>query len=139
MYKFCFGQQITTMKQFLLILFLAVAVTPLWAQSSGDIRGGGQTGITSPVPGDQPFNQLEVKIFPNPVQDKRFTVETGSHFIREIKLTNIAGIVVFQKKFQMQVQKHQVVLDNIPNGIYLLKITSDGNLSKTSKLLVRNQ
>lgn len=81
----------------------------------------------------------EIKVFPNPVTDKWFTVEVADQNIQEIRITNIAGTAVYIRKFQGMVNRHRVTLENIPSGIYLLRVTTDTNQARTSKLLVKNQ
>ncbi len=82
---------------------------------------------------------LDVKVFPNPVSDKRVNVELSDQSIQELRITNIAGSVIFSKRFQMPVDRYQVFLADVPNGVYLLRVTSDGNQTRTTKLMIRNQ
>lgn len=82
---------------------------------------------------------LDVRVFPNPVNDKRFTVELKDQVIQEIRIVNIAGSVVYLKRFQVPVSRHQVMLENITNGVYMLRITASNNITRTTKLMVRNQ
>lgn len=89
--------------------------------------------------GNDNSNVLDVKVFPNPVNDKRVTVELKDQVIQEIRIVNIAGSVVYLKRFQVPVSRHQVMLENISNGVYMLRITAPNNLTRTTKLMVRNQ
>ncbi len=82
--------------------------------------------------------QPEVKVFPNPVHNRRFTVETGNALIREIRITNIAGSQIYLRKFSVPVQRFEITTENIPDGVYLLRVSNPGNTAKTVKLLVSN-
>jgi hypothetical protein len=124
------------MKILLLILILFLGFSTIDAQTSG----WQSTGAEALAPAGNEINSmLEVRIFPNPVTDKRVNIELADQSIQEIRITNIAGSVVYSKRFLAQVTKHQIVLENVPNGVYLMRVISDGNLSRTSKLMVRNQ
>ncbi len=120
------------MKKHLFSILLLFAVFCLAAQPAENTK--------SQVPGssgmEPAFGSLEMKVFPNPVLNRRFTLELPTQGISEIRITNIAGIQVYQKKLSNTVNRYQVFLDHIPDGIYLLKVTSAENLSKTTKLLV---
>ncbi len=117
------------MKSFFTSILLWAAFLSLSAQPG--IPGKAVTQAS----GESVNTSMEVKVFPNPVHYKRFTVELSNQQVEEIRITNIAGTQVYLKKFTTPVSRYQVLLGNIPNGIYLLKITSSKN-SKTLKLLV---
>lgn len=124
------------MKFLLLILILFLSFNTLDAQTSGWQSTG--TEVLAPS-GNDFSGMFEVRIFPNPVTDKRVNIELTDQSIQELRITNIAGSVIFSKRFQTPVNKHQIVLENVPNGVYLIRVVSESNLSRTSKLMVRNQ
>jgi len=123
------------MKYLLLILFLFVgfsrldAQTSSWQGNSAEVLGQSASEING-------FS--DVRIFPNPVTDKRVNIEAGTHAIQELRITNIAGVVVYAKRFQAPVARYQVVLENVPNGVYLLRIVTETGSTRTSKLMLRN-
>jgi hypothetical protein len=84
------------------------------------------------------FTSREVNIYPNPVVNKRFTIELDAGYLREIRILNVAGIEVYHKKPDSAITKYQVYTDKLPNGIYLLKVTSGDQISRTYKLLISN-
>jgi hypothetical protein len=122
----------------LAILFLFAGSSVLYAQNSAWSASGSQneSGYSSI---NESNSQLDVRVFPNPVDNKWFTVELSSQNIQEIRITNIAGATVYIRKFQGHVSMYRVNLENVPNGIYLLRVTSDNLLTKTTKLLLRTQ
>jgi len=124
------------MKILLLILLSFLGLTGLNAQTSGWQSAG--SNLLLPAINEN-SSALEIKVFPNPVSDKRVNVELFSQSIQELRITNIAGSVIFNKRFQTSVTRYQVFLGDIPNGVYLLRVTSDGNLTRTTKLMIRNQ
>jgi len=122
------------MKKFLISFLLMVAVFCLAvrAESSSKPDGSGTMG------NEAAFSPLDVKVFPNPVLNKQFTLELSNRYLQEIRITNIVGMQVYYRKFTAPVTKYQVFLDQLPDGIYLLKVSSSENLAKTVKLLVRS-
>lgn len=124
------------MRFLLLILLLFLGISGLEAQPAA--WEAGSTETLAPA-GNEINNLLDVKVYPNPIYDKRVNIELSDQAIQELRITNIAGTVIFQKKFQVPVTKHQIVFDNIASGIYLLRVTAANNMTKTSKLMVRNQ
>ncbi len=121
------------------LLFLILLV--FWGYSGLDAQTGGWQASGNEVIGTSSSDVIgnqDVKIFPNPVTDKRVNIEVNNQAIQELRITNIAGAVIFAKRFQTPVTKHQIVLENVPNGVYLLRIVSDSNITRTSKLMIRN-
>ncbi len=121
------------MKGFIISVMLLFAVGLLQGQESAP-------GVSSAFSRGTEVQaaQPEVKVFPNPVHNRRFTVETGNALIREIRITNIAGSQIYLKKFSVPVQRFEITTDNIPDGVYLLRVSNSGNTAKTVKLLVSN-
>lgn len=119
-----------------ILIFFAVA-TGVTGQANG--RKPQSLETVSPSLNNDEANALEMKMYPNPVTGKRFTIELPDNLIQEIRILNIAGVTVYQKKFQIEVDKFEVTLDNFSNGVYLAKVTAQNKQSKTLKLVVRNQ
>jgi hypothetical protein len=78
----------------------------------------------------------EVKIYPNPVKGENVTVEFNKREIKEISLTNITGKEVLLRTYPFAENKKQVQLNDIPNGIYFLKIKTTEDKIVTKKLMV---
>ena len=83
--------------------------------------------------------QMELKIYPNPCKADKLTLELGSHQIAEYQITNIAGKQIQKNKFSYPENKKQILLDNIPNGIYLIRVKSVDKKSVVKKLIVSKQ
>jgi hypothetical protein len=126
------------MRILLLIWVLAMGLTGVSAQNAAWTGSEQPSEINAALIQDV-NTPPGIKVFPNPVTDKWFTVEVSDQNIQEIRITNIAGTAVYIRKFQGMVNRHRVTLENIPSGIYLLRVTTDTNQARTSKLLVKNQ
>ncbi len=122
------------MKKVFISIGLVLSVLCLVAQPGNLMRGDLQT-----VHGNNGiFASMEVLIYPNPVLNKRFTIELDAGYLQEIRILNVAGIEVYHKKPDSPITKYQVYTDKLPNGIYLLKVTSGNQISGTYKLLISN-
>jgi hypothetical protein len=122
------------MKRFLILTGLLFMLTPVICL--GDEGGKALTGKAKT---EIPLNSPDLKVFPNPVQNKWFAIELSNDKIIEIKISNIAGSSIYFKTLPIPAEKYQVFTDNIANGIYLLRITSANHFSKTVKLLISNR
>lgn len=78
----------------------------------------------------------ELKIYPNPCKQEKLTIEFNNQQIQEIRITNIAGKEVLVKKFQFPENKKQIQLNDISNGIYLLRVKTEENKTVVKKLIV---
>ena len=74
-----------------------------------------------------------VAVYPNPANENKISIESNIA-IDEIQLININGqlIQVIQKPI---FENNVITLDNIPQGFYFLKLTSD-NQSLTKKIII---
>ena len=119
-----------TMRIFLLISFIIISVSGfsqnLQANSSGwNNQLSDESNLAS-----------ELKVYPNPCIDGKVTIEFNNQEITEIRLTNIAGKEVFLKRFQFAENKKQIQLNEIPNGIYILRIITSDQKLVVKKLMV---
>jgi hypothetical protein len=119
------------------IVFLIPVLICLFLQSVGSVNGvWGTFGEMSGT--DGLIVQEDLKVFPNPVLDKKFTVELYKYAISEIKISNIAGKQVYERKFTLPVNRYEVLTNDLPNGIYLLRISASNNTFRTIKLLINS-
>lgn len=84
-------------------------------------------------------NPVEVKLYPNPVKNQRITIEFNKLEITEVKINNIAGKEVFNQKFDYPENKKTVRLNEVPNGVYLIRIKTSNDQLLVKKLVVANQ
>lgn len=94
--------------------------------SRSNVAWNGQSGVKESM-----LNQF--KVYPNPVSDY-LNIEKGSSEYYSLKLFNLAGQTVYEKKQVMG--KNTINTDTLQAGFYFLKIISNGK-SFTSKILVK--
>lgn len=122
------------MKQILLIFSLLLTQIACYSHVySANTLGWETTSII-----ETEKNQPELKLYPNPCKDKKVTVELNADLISEIRLINIAGKEVFIKKIEIPVNRQQLELTNIPNGVFMVQVKTADNKIVVKKLLVTN-
>jgi hypothetical protein len=80
--------------------------------------------------------ETELKIYPNPCKSNKVTIDFQSKEISEIRLTNITGKQVLLKKYDFSTHKTQLLLNSIPNGMYLIQVKTSDNETLVKKLMV---
>ena len=81
----------------------------------------------------------DFKVYPNPVTGQKFTIESTRQPLTEIRISNIAGKPVYQKKLNPAVTRFEVMANELPAGIYLLNIKTADHSSRTVKLLINGE
>ena len=119
------------MKKFILIvLILAIHVSGFSQMMSEN------NSYRANVIPEENITSTDVKIYPNPCKEEIVTVEFNNQQIKEIRLTNIIGKEVFLKKYPYFENKKQIELNDIPNGIYIMKIITSDETVVVKKLMV---
>lgn len=119
------------MKKLILVLIIFLFYQTGFSQSN-------QANSFNPY--SEEFNiSKELKIYPNPTNIQKVTIEFAAHEIAEITLTNIAGKEVFKESFTFPENKKEIRLDEISNGIYLIRIKTTDNNLVVKKLMVSAQ
>lgn len=119
------------MKKFILIvLILAIHVSGFSQMMSEN------NSYRANVIPEENITSTDVKIYPNPCKEEIVTVEFNNQQIKEIRLTNIIGKEVFLKKYPYSENKKQIELNDIPNGIYIMKIITSDETVVVKKLMV---
>jgi hypothetical protein len=75
-----------------------------------------------------------VKIYPNPVTNGSFTLESDVPLI-SVEVVNLLGKVIYRQEFTTQTEKFKFHLDNKLTGIFLVKIQLESGQSQTRKLI----
>ena len=122
------------MKQILLIFSLLFIQIACYSQ----VYSGNSASLNKNSFLESEKNQPELKLFPNPCKDKKVTVELNADLISEIRLINIAGKEVLIKKIEIPVNRQQLELSNIPNGIFMVQVKTVENKIVVKKLLITN-
>lgn len=79
----------------------------------------------------------EIKVFPNPVKDKKITITTSHNdSLEQVEIFDVIGkkIEVYQLEKSNQ---ETLLLNTLKAGIYLLKISTTNGLTVTKKLLLK--
>lgn len=113
------------MKKYILVILLAIITFPIFAQSRWNSALAEKEKI-----------ETELKIYPNPCKNSKVTVDFNANEITEIKLTNITGKQVFVKKYTFPTYKTQILVDDIPNGIYLIQVKTSTKNMVVKKLII---
>ena len=77
-------------------------------------------------------NNLNVRIFPNPVTSNFITIKTATIGLKNIKLYDINSRVVLNTSIDSEILN----IDNVSPGVYFIQVTINGQ-SEVSKLIVR--
>jgi hypothetical protein len=83
--------------------------------------------------------QNELRIYPNPAETGKVTLEMNTGEISEVRLINIAGKEVVYRKMDFGTAKYELPLDNVPSGIYFVRVKSIENRSIVKKLVVSSR
>jgi hypothetical protein len=123
-------RKFVAMKHFLLVLAIL-----FFSTSNSEINA---VGLEDPVLNIND-KQLELKIYPNPCKADKLTLELGTQQISEYQITNIAGKQIQKETFNYPENKKQILLNNIQNGIYLIRVKSVDKKSVVKKIIVSKQ
>lgn len=122
------------MKKFVISITFFLAVLPAFAGMTGR-RGVEMIDVTT---GRNASAPAEVTISPNPVHGQWFTVEISSGYIKDIRILNITGTEVYHRMQDAAVSRYRIYTGKLPDGVYLLKITTHEQHSRTYKLMICN-
>lgn len=118
------------MRIFLLILFITISVQ-VFAQRLQTNSPGWNNQLT-----EESSISLELRVYPNPSTDGKVTIELNNLEISEVRLTNITGKEVFLKKFQFAENKKEIQLNDIPNGLYIIRVITSNQKQVMKKLMI---
>lgn len=124
-------QKIDNMKKIILLIYIITFSISGFSQNAA--RSNPAWGNFNT---EENINTAEVKIYPNPVKGEIVTVEFNKREIKEISITNITGKEVLLKTYTFAENKKQIQLNDIPNGIYFLKIKTTEDKIVIKKLMV---
>jgi len=113
------------MKKYILAVLMVLLILPAFAQSSWDLSTSEKEKI-----------EAELKIYPNPCKNSKVTVDFNSNEITEVTLTNITGKQVLRKKYEFPTYKTELLLNDIPDGLYLIQVINSDKKKVVKKLIV---
>jgi hypothetical protein len=124
-------ENVRKMKQFILLLLISgiyitgLANPPVYSSFGNDTLAKEEQQVSS-----------KLKIYPNPCSTGQVTLEMDDHLIAEIRVINITGKEILQRKIDFGVNKYQLKLYDIPKGIYFLRVRTTENKVVAKKLVV---
>lgn len=87
-------------------------------------------------------NDLSINVFPNPTKGQlNIHIYNSTSKITELKLIDINGRILFDKKFRKQNKEQQQIKLNLNiyrNGIYLLQLIKDNGIEQRKIILMKN-
>jgi len=119
------------MRKFLLIIIVLPFYFNLFAQegSAKSAIGGMENTIV------EQEEQPNIKIFPVPVFEGRFTITSDKAFI-SVRMTNIIGQEITRERFYYPRNRAEIVFQGAEKGIYLVTIEFEDNSKVVKKILV---
>lgn len=78
----------------------------------------------------------ELKIYPNPVKSGPVKLEMTNGKILEIHIIDIRGKKILVKKPEQAVPISEISLDEVPDGIYIVRVKTKENKLIVKKLIV---
>lgn len=125
------SEKLNVMKQIILLIIVLFISISSFSQNSSGISPNWNNSVLAVKQ-----NSPELKIYPNPCKSNIVTLDFKTLQIAEVQLTNITGKQVFLKKFKFTGNKIQLQLNDIQNGMYLLKVKSTDNTVVVKKFIV---
>jgi hypothetical protein len=80
-------------------------------------------------------SEMNVTIHPNPVINNQFTI-TANLTVTSIEVVSIIGKTVYSKPLLFNQKEVQVVLNEIPDGVYFVRISYGNNQSVIKKIII---
>ncbi len=78
-----------------------------------------------------------IELFPNP-NTGQFTINTDENFDGQMRVLNASGSTVHQEKINNLSGNHDINLEYLPDGLYILQLTDDKTNKKTiSKFIIQ--
>lgn len=118
------------MKRFLLFFILLIIFPSLYANTYPNEFDYTDTFFEEEKPAPK------IKIYPNPCKNNKLTIELEEAEIKEVKISNIVGEIIQINYPELPVNKYQLFLNNLPEGIYLVHIETTEKKTFVKKLLV---
>jgi hypothetical protein len=100
---------------------------------------GGITGVES-NPGEQSPDGKIFLVYPNPAN--RFACITFNQVSRSemtLELVDNSGRMVYSTRIPTGISKQEIPIDELPEGLYMIRLFSQQKLTGTSKLIIMRQ
>lgn len=81
-------------------------------------------------------NDHSVVLLPNPVTNNQFTVQASTP-VSSVEVVSIVGQPVYYDDFAIRQRDIRIVLDNMPEGVYLVKVKFSDGQSVIRKIIIQ--
>jgi preprotein translocase subunit SecF len=129
LHVFSIISNLVIMKKTLLLIIFSSFISVVFAGYPGY---SGFQSINDP----KDSSQYELRIYPNPTETGRVTLEMNAGEISEIRVINITGKEVVSRIMEFGTPKYLLLLENIPSGIYFVRVKNTDNKVMVRKLVV---
>jgi hypothetical protein len=119
-----------------ILLFIAVTFISISANSQNNASSSSGWNNSA---FEEKLDTKELKVYPNPCKTDKVTLDFNGLLISEVQLTSITGKQVLSKKLQFSESKITLQLNNIKNGMYLLKVKTTENKVTVKKFIVSQE
>lgn len=121
------------MKKLIVISIFSIFIFTVFpAGANTSIQNQEHSGFNEP-------DRFELILYPNPTETGRITLEMNNEEILEIRLINITGKEVLLRKMEFGTPKYLLSLENIPNGIYFVRVKTTEDKIVVKKLVVSSR
>jgi hypothetical protein len=121
------------MKKLIVISIFSIFIFTVFpAGANTSIQNQEHSGFNEP-------DRFELILYPNPTETGRITLEMNNEEILEIRLINITGKEVLLRKMELGTPKYLLSLENIPNGIYFVRVKTTEDKVVVKKLVVSSR
>ena len=95
------------------------------------------TGYCIGISSEYELNNINFKVFPNPIIDNRVFLQTEQDlFIKQVFLYDISGRLTYSSNIYRRENNVNITLPNLPNGMYIIQIdTEKGLINKKINVL----
>ena len=121
------NMKIWTMKQFILFIFILLLNFPVLA------------GFSDSLQSQKEQIDAEIKIYPNPVINNQVTISFETKTFVGLRLVSITGKEIIKEKYDFPKYKTILRLQDVPNGIYILQIKTDNQLTIAKKIMISKE
>lgn len=119
------------MRVTLLIIFILFSYNYSYSQEVNESVALNSQGQLTTVEQDKP----DIKIFPVPVLNNRFTITSDVPF-KFVRMTNIIGQEITRERLVFPVSRREIEFSGAEKGIYLVTIELEDNRKIVRKILV---
>lgn len=94
-------------------------------------------GIVNAVVNPSELNENSIEVYPNPASDMIKILNSSDVKCDKVEIFNLTGSAVISKILMQNTTENTVMINELPRGVYLVKISNRGTNLATKKLVVK--